>query len=189
MDIVIFLQNHNLFFLVYLFISLGMLVEGLLFALTVMFLISVGIVSPLPAVLSVAIGAVLEQWLLYYVGTRLKNFSKLSVYVNKIAGKLDEHIQKRALHTFLISKFVYGVHKAILIRSGMLRISLNNFWKASLVSTLFWLLVICAFSYYFSAYLVKFAKFSGWVNALPFILIVFFLLLEKFLGKYLKRWL
>lgn len=189
MEVVFFLQNHNLFFLVYIFFAFGMLVEGLLFALTVMFLISVGAVSPLPAVLSVAIGAVMEQWLLYYVGTKLNGYSKLSVWVNKIAGRLDEHIQKRALHTFLISKFVYGVHKAILIRSGMLKISLKNFWKASLVSTLFWLLVICAFSYYFSAYLVKFTKYSGWVNALPFLLIILFLLLEKILGKYLKKWL
>lgn len=189
MDIVNYLQAHHLYFLVYVFFTLGMLVEGLLFALTVMFLITTGAVEPVPAIISVAVGAMLEQWLLYYTGSRLNNFPRLTNWVNRVAERFDEHIKKRTLHTLLISKFIYGVHRAILIRSGMLKLPAKQFFKASVVSTLFWLLVVAASSYYFSAYLLRFSKYWSVLDFLPFGLIVVFLLAERLAGKYLKRWL
>lgn len=189
MDVVNYLQTHHLYFLVYVFFALGMLAEGLLFALTVMFLINIGAVEPLPALISVGVGAMLEQSLFYHLGTRLTNFPRITNWVNRVAQKFDKHIQNRTFHTLLISKFVYGFHRAILIRSGMLKLPVGNFFKASLISTSCWLLIIGALSYYFSAYLIKFAKYSSWVDALPFILIAVFLLIERLAGKYLKRWL
>jgi membrane protein DedA with SNARE-associated domain len=188
-DIVNYLQAHNLYFLVYVFFTLGMLVEGLLFALTVMFLIITGIVQPVPAIASIAIGAMLEQGLFYYVGTRLTNFPRISKWANRIAQRFDNHITKRTVHTLLISKFVYGVHRAILMRSGMLRIPRKQFFRASFLSTVFWLIIIGGLSYFFSAYLVKFAKYYTYVDLLPFALVIGFLLLERLAGRFLKRWL
>lgn len=189
MDVVNYLQTHDFYILVYVFFTLGMLAEGLLFALTVMFFINIGVVEPLPALLSVGVGAMLEQWLFYHVGTRLTNFPRITNWVNQVAQKFDKHIQNRTLHTLLISKFVYCFHRAILIRSGMLKLPRAQFFKASVISTSLWLLVIGALSYYFSVYLIKFAKYSNLVDALPFILIAVFLVIERVAGKYFKRWL
>lgn len=189
MDIVNFLQSHHLFPLVYVFFTLGMLVEGLLFALAVMFLITTKAVDPLPAIVSVAIGAMLEQWLLYHTGARLTNFPRITKWVNKVAERFDEHITQHTLRTLMVSKFIYGVHRAILIRSGMLKIPRQQFFKASLVSTTFWLAVIGFASYYFSSYLLRFSKYWSFFDLLPFGLIIVFLLLERLAGRFLKRWL
>jgi hypothetical protein len=56
MEIFNYLLAHNLDVLVYTFFVLGMLVEGLLFALTVIFLISVGSVPAIPSLLCVLFG-------------------------------------------------------------------------------------------------------------------------------------
>lgn len=190
MEIVQYLQAHSLFFLVYVFFAWGMLVEGLLFALTVMFLVTTNVVEVWPAMISVAVGAMLEQWLLYHTGTRLNGYPRITGWVNRIAQRFDDHIKQRTLRTLIISKFIYGIHRAILIRSGMLQLPRARFLKASLVSTAFWLLVIGVFSYYFSGSLLKLTKYTNWwVNILPIILIAVFLLAEKLVGKYLRRWL
>lgn len=189
MEIVHYLQAHHFQYFVYIFFALGMLVEGLLFALTVMFFITTGVVEPLPAVLSVLLGAMLEQWLFYYAGTRLNNFPRITNWVNRVAARFDEHIQRRILHTLLISKFIYGVHRAILIRSGMLNVPRREFFKASIISASFWLLAIGVSGYFFSSYFLKYARYWSLIDLLPFILIFIFLLAERLAGKYLRRWL
>ncbi len=189
MEIFNYLLAHNLDILVYTFFVLGMLVEGLLFALTVIFLISVGSVPAVPSLLCVLFGAMLEQWLLYYTGKRLANFPRVSLWVNKIAGRFDKHIENRTTHVFVISKFIYGVHRAILIRTGMLNLPMKQFVRASIISVVFWLAVIGLLSYSFSEYLFKFIHYSRFVDVLPFVMIIFFLLVERVAGKYLQRWL
>jgi membrane protein DedA with SNARE-associated domain len=79
----------------------------------------------------------------FWVGLQLRERGGIVTHwARKIAGPFDEHLRERTFHTIFLSKFIYGVHHAILIRAGMLRMRLDKFIKIDFASSVTWIVVV-----------------------------------------------
>lgn len=128
--------------LIYLIIFLGMIIEGEFFLFGGVFLAHQGILH-MPTVLIVAgIGFLLGDFLWYFASkhlfTKIPYFERLS---QKVIGFFDKHIEDRPFFVIFLSKFAYGLHRAIIIRAGQ-KMPLATFARAVIISDTVWFIVV-----------------------------------------------
>src|SRR3989344_3274221 len=132
----------------YVIIFLIMIVEGDIALFTTMFLLSMGLFAPLPLLVAIFGGAMTGD-LCWFIGGRI--FAKIDRwpvrFVNKLASPFDSHIAERPMHTLFISKYVYGIHHAIMFRAGALHDKAQEFFKDDILATLLWMLTIGGLGY------------------------------------------
>jgi len=171
----------------YIVLFFAMFFDANLMIIIGVFVISSGRLNPWAIVGVIISGAYLEQLTWFGVGRLLKKSSLLSRWATKAVGRYDEHLINRSVRSLLLTKFIYGTHRATLLRYGMLDFSFLKFIKSSAVAVIFWLGIVGAFGFAFSlsyfavkTYL-KYAEF-----ALLAILIIFFSA-QYFVSKSLKK--
>lgn len=136
---------------IYEVIFFGMFVEANVTTLGSSVLISYKILNPFFIVCLVIAGAFAEQYALYFLGRGLSRSKFLEYHVNRLVAKYDGHFTHKTFRSLLVSKFIFGLHRAVLIRCGMLKISLKHFTAATLRSTTIWLLFFFILGFIFSA--------------------------------------
>ncbi len=136
-----FLQTHRV--LGYIVVFVAMIFEGDIFLFTAAFLTSQGFFDPINMFVAIITGVLSGDLFWYWVGLRLREQTGLiTTWAKRIAAPFDDHLKQRTAHTIFLSKFIYGVHHAILIRAGMLKIRLNKFIKIDFISTLAWIIIV-----------------------------------------------
>ncbi len=132
----------------YLLVFIGLLFEGEIVLFTAAFLIHQGVFD-LGDMLLVVISAVLlgdTMW--YFGGSYLHiNFPFLNHWLEKLGKPFDDHLKLHSLRTIFVSKFIYGFHRPILLRSGQLQIPFKEFFKADLIASFFWISIIGGLGY------------------------------------------
>lgn len=128
----------------YVAIFLLMTIEGDLFLFTAAFLTHLGFFEPLTMFLTVLSGVTVGDLAWYWLGLRLQSHGGVRIgrWAQKLAAPFDDHLRSRTFHTIFLSKFIYGLHHAILVRAGMLGMKLDRYVKIDFVSNIFWILVI-----------------------------------------------
>lgn len=165
----------------YFLIFFGLLIEGELVLFTAAFLTQQGAFD-LGDMFIVVLGGVFAGDLLwYFVGARLNGTHHFwQERINRFAKPFDRHILTSPLRTIFISKFTYGLHRAILVRSGMLGIAPRDFIKADAASVLIWIGIIGGLGYGASAsflilkHYLRFAEISLFFGLIGFFLILHF---------------
>ncbi len=136
-----FLQTHRE--LGYIVIFVAMIFEGDLFLFSAAFLTHRGFFDPLNMFVTILTGVLTGDLLWYWIGLRLQEREGwVTRWAKKIAEPFDDHLQHRTFHTIFLSKFIYGVHHAILIRAGMLRMGLDRYIKTDFLSSVLWIAVV-----------------------------------------------
>jgi membrane protein DedA with SNARE-associated domain len=162
----------------YLIIFLAMILEGDIFLFTSFFLAHEGAFNVLKLIAIILPGVVLGDLVWYWVGVKIdKTNSKLQLWAERIATPFDSHLISRTFHTIFLSKFTYGLHHAILLRTGMLRYPLRRFIGYDFVSTIIWIIIVGGLGY-FSSYsfslvkhYIKFAEIGLLLGILMFVFV------------------
>ena len=188
MDSSFFQAISQLGILSYVIIFFGLLVEGHASVFIAFFLTKQGALNFWLVFFVVIAGVLAENVLWFWIGATLKRKStRFNYWAEKIARPFDEHIINKTARTLFISKFTYGINRAILVRAGSLGVDFKKLLKGSL-SAAFILVSIIGSAGYFSGASFDFAK--RYIKLGEFTIFVFVALLfvaDHFVSKYFRK--
>lgn len=143
---------------------IGLMFEGDVTLFTVSFLTREGFFDVgdilIVVLLSVFIGDIVWYWLGKNV---IKKFPRIHHLVDRLARPFEKHLIDRPTKTLLLTKFTYGVHHAVLLRSGMLKMDFKQFLKSDILAILIWVAVIGGLGFFSSLsleFLRKYLRFA-----------------------------
>lgn len=104
---------------------------------------------PLHIVVPVICASVLAtDFISYKIGQHgHKFFPRLAAGYGRLTAPMDSRLQRLSLSVYLISKFAYGLHRAVLIRSGMIGIPFRRLFVINLLTSTIWIAVISGAAY------------------------------------------
>jgi membrane protein DedA with SNARE-associated domain len=188
MDIFSYISLHNLDNWVYVVLFFGMFIDANLSILFSVFLFSQSSHAFSAVIfLPVILGGFVEQFALVYLGEKLQKNDRLAGWANKLTSKFDAHLQNNVFRSLLLSKFIIGLHRAVLIRMGMLGIKWKVFAKATLKSTFIWLLTVGILGFIFSESYKALSKYFEYTGFLLLFVFIIFFILEFFISRRLKK--
>lgn len=146
----LFLTHHiaQLGWLVYPLIIATIFFEGEAVIYSVMFLSYQGTLNIYASLASICFSVLMtdaSSYALGYYGT--KTFPRIARFYEKLMSPLDDRLRSMSFVVFLVSKFTYGLHRAVVIRSGMLRVSFKKFMRIDILTSLVWVGTIAGFAY------------------------------------------
>lgn len=178
---------HSLNYWSYFLILVSMFVDANVIIITSVILVCKQVLNPYFTITAILIGGILEQFLWYWAGCRLGRREFIKKWADKFSNKYDKHFVEKTFHILIISKFVYGLHRAALIRSGMLNLNFKKFIKASLPSTFIWLAVMGLVGYFFSASFNILKHYFKYGEFVLLFIIILYVAADFIISKYLKK--
>lgn len=128
----------------------GMIIEGDAVLFTAAFLAHQHYFDWGDVLLVVLSGVFIGDILWYYLGFKLNNsprFTLLRRWLDRISKTLDAQLQQRPLKIIFISKFLYGLHHAVLMRVGNLKLPLNKFLQTDAIAIVLWVTMVGGLGY------------------------------------------
>ena len=187
MDVVNFIQIHNLHAAIYLLLFLFLISDAVLTVFVAMFLLDRGLIAPAPTLSVLVLGVMAEQLLWYGLGRRLGRWQKLMDFLDRPALPFDRHLLDRPLRTLVLSKFIYGLHRAMLVRAGMLKLQFKLYLKIALLCMVIWLTVIGSLGYAFSESYEIVNQYIRYAELVPLGLVSLYFFINWRLSKRLKQ--
>lgn len=132
-------------------VLLGMFLEGDIVVFTASFLTHKNFFHPALIFLTMLFGVIGGNVLWWWLGKNLPKTSLLQRISEKAASSFDAHLQERTLYTIFFSKFVIGIHHAILMRAGALNIDIKKLMRYDLPSSVAWIGIVGGLGYFSSA--------------------------------------
>lgn len=134
--------------LIYLLIAIAIFLEGEAVIFGVMFLAYQGSLNIYTSVAVIIISVLLTDIISYNIGYYGPGiFPRAARFYERIVHPMDSKLHRMSFLTFLISKFTYGFHRAVLIRSGMLRLPFWKFFKINLLTSSIWMITIAVIAF------------------------------------------
>ena len=187
MDLTNLVNSAHFGLAVYAILFFGMFLEANLTTMASAFLITHKILHPGLVVLAVVGGAFSEQYGLYFAGWYLGNRQRLAGYINKHAARYDRHFTEKIFRSLLISKYVYGLHRAVLLRAGMLKVPVGTFTRATLRSTAIWLASFFTLGLIFSASYNTIKHYISYGEISLLIIVIIFFILEYLISRRFRK--
>lgn len=172
----------------YSIVFLGLLVEGdaLLFAAA--FLTHQGFFDLGDMTLIVFSGVLIGDSLWYLLGRKLTTSSNfLLMRLNHIAARFDEHLRTRLLRTIFMSKFAYGIHHAIFMRTGFIGIEWKKLMKIDVSATILWVIAVGGLGYSSGAAFTSAKHYLRIAEISVLIAFILFFALEYFITQRVKE--
>lgn len=170
----------------YLFVFLGMVIEGELVLFTALFLTSIGYFSYQNIGPVLVAGIFTGDFLWFRFGGFLHNhprFSKARAAIERVTRFIDDQIAERPIHTLFISKFIYGFNRTTLARAGASGMSVTQFLEADIMAVVAWLIVLGGAGYALAASLDQLATYLKYTEAALLVGIVGFFVITKIISK------
>lgn len=187
MDVLSFIQIHHLHAAIYLLLFLSLAFDATLTVFAAMLLLGQGVISPAPALAVLVLGVMAEQLLWYGLGRGLGRWQKLMNWLDRPAVVFDKHLLQRPRRTLLLSKFIYGIHRAMLVRAGMLGLDFKLYLKIALLCTAVWLLVLGILGYAFRESYEVLKRYVDYAELVPLGLVALYFFINWRLSKRLKQ--
>ena len=185
-QIFLFLEAHTT--LAYVIIFIAMIFEGDIFLFTAAFLTRQGFFDPLTMFIAVITGALTGDLFWYWLGLRLNEKpSAFTRWAKRVALPFDDHLINRTWHTLFLSKFIYGVHHAILIRAGMLKIKFSRYMEIDFLSTLVWAAVIGGLGFISSASFGFIGHSIRFIEGILLAIVLGFLIISYLISYQVKK--
>lgn len=166
----------------YTLVSLGMIFEGDGMLFTSAFLTAEGFFDISDILIVIFISVLLGDSFWYWVGRKYATrFPRFVNVVNKFAKPFDRHLANNPMRTLLVTKFLYGVHHAVLIRAGMFKMDYKKFIKGDLIAVPIWIAVVGGLGFFSERTLLparhylKFAEISLLFGLIAFFVLEYFL--------------
>ncbi|MEK7161287.1 MAG: hypothetical protein AAB729_01185 [Patescibacteria group bacterium] len=171
----------------YVILFFAMFFDANLMIIIGVFVISSGRLNPWLIAGIIISGAYLEQLAWFGVGRLMKKSSLLSRWATKAVGKYDEHLINRSARSLLLTKFIYGTHRATLLRSGMLDIAFKKFSRSSAVAVVFWLGIVGTFGFAFSLSYFAVKTYLKYAEYGLLAIVIIFFSAQYFVSKSLEK--
>ncbi len=166
-----------------------MIFEGELIIFTAAVLAHQGYLNPLILFPFLFFSTILGDIAWYLLGLKINNHSQTKLYrfFAFIAKPFDEHFKSKLFRSIFISKFTYGLHHAVLVRLGSIKISFKKFLKKDLVATFAWIILISIFGFSAGASLSFFKHWLRYAELGIISAIMLFIITSCFINKILKK--
>lgn len=170
--------------LIYAIIFIFMFIEGDVVLFSAFYLANSGHLNTLALILIGVIGVTFGDICWYKIGEHLE---KRSPFFRKIAAKitktLDKRLQNYPVSTLCITKFTYGIHHAILLRAGAIRIPFKKYLLTMFFAAAFWTTIIGGLAYFSSASIDSFKRYIKYGEVGLLIGIIIFFAIMHLLSK------
>lgn len=151
----------------YVFVFIGMIIEGDVLLFIAAFFTHQGIFDIGDMLVAVLAGTIVGDTLWYVLGFQLNNsFLFLKRWIDRIARPFDKQLRSRPFRTIFISKFIYGIHHALLVRAGSLKLPFKKFALVDLAAIVLWVATVGGLGYVsgssfvFLKHYLRFAEFG-----------------------------
>ncbi len=159
----------------YVIVFIGMMIEGDAILFTASFLTHRGFFDFFDMALVIFSGVLIGDSLWYWFGMWLYRKSPfVHRWLERATKPFDAHLMDRPLRTIFISKFAYGLHHPLLMRTGVLGISYKRFLQFDVVSSLAWVVIVggigffSSVSFFFARRYLRFAEVALLLGLLVF---------------------
>lgn len=172
----------------YFLVFFGMFFEGDILLYTASFVTFQGLVNFHMMLLTTLMGVILGDLTWFWIGQRYKNSKILTNHwINRLAKPFDQQLQQRTFRTILVSKFIYGLHHAILIRAGALNLPKKYFFKIDLISNAIWISIIGLLGYFSSASFSLIKNYLYYAEVAIFAGMIFFFIFWHYISHLVKK--
>ncbi len=169
-------------------IFIGFMLEANTVLFSTMFLaeqhlLELSILIPVALVGSMA-GNVLFYWIGYAASRKPNRYTRITDMISK---PFDHHLKDRTWSTIFLTKFVYGLNCAIIVRAGQLRMPFGRFLFIDAISTLIWLAIVGAVGYGSGSFFSITAQDVKHAEIGLLIALVAFFVIKHLVSTYIKR--
>lgn len=132
---------------------------------------------PVPlAIVSIYIGIVIGDAVLYSVGSLARTHPRLAHYIDHdFTAPFRSWLEKRYALTIFSGHFVPGLRFTTYIASGFFRSPLSTYILMAIVGSLLWETILFSAAFWFGNFTSEWIGFVRWSIALMFLLIPFFI--------------
>ena len=174
--------------LLYTIAAVGLMLEANTILFTIGFLTSQGLFESIIVLPLALIASVIGNIFWYYYGVLWGNhWNPYSKVMAKLASPFDAQIQKSLVYTIALTKFVYALNCAIVIRAGTLRLPFLRFLLADIITAVIWIAVVWPFGYFSGNLASVTASRFHYVEVGLLLAVLLFLLVKHYLAKRLKE--
>ncbi len=177
--------------LAYMFIFLGVIVEGELVMIFAGILAQLGALN-LPLVIVVGfLGAICKTILGYRIGVLFnKRFAhnRFFMYLERRVYHLFPKFKENPFWSIFISKFIYGVNHFVLLLSGYMKIDFKTYFKAEFYSSMIWIPEMFLLGYFFSFAALGITKEIQHFSVIILLFILGFIFFEKLVAFLYEVW-
>jgi membrane protein DedA with SNARE-associated domain len=172
---------------IYLLIFLGLMIEGEGVLFAAFYLVHQEKLD-LPVLLMVAVSGVIAGDNLWFLSGRLvRRVPLLGKILKKVPAAIDEFIRTRAALTIIVSKFLYGFHRPILLYLHGAGVKYPDFLKGDVPAALLWVGVMSTAGYFFSSSLVLIREnFKYWQLGFAAVIITFIVIYKLVSGLVMR---
>lgn len=168
----------------YAIIFFGMMIEGDALLFMAALLTHQGFFDIGDMAFFVFFGVLIGDTLWYLLGVWFTgSIPVVNAWVTRLARPFDHRLHKRSVRTIFISKFMYGLHRSILIRAGSAGVPLKTFIKADLLAATLWILIIGGLGYLSSASLSLFKHYIRFTEVAILLALIIFLAFDYFFSR------
>lgn len=177
-----FVEAHR--FIGYVILFAGMLLEGETILIGAGILVHLRAFDPLDTFFIALAGSFIGDFLWYYLGTFLfyrYSESKIINYAKRNILRIFPNFEYKPFWSIVISKFIYGANRSMLMLCGFSKVKLSLFAKAEVLASPVWIAISLTLGYilsYAALNITHRLKFFGIIVALA---IVIFLAIEHFI--------
>jgi len=171
----------------YLAALLGMVFEGDTALFIIAFLTSQGFFDFLTIFLVVFWGTFFGDLLWYWFGLNIKDGTLIKKWADRIASPFDDHLVKRNFRILFISKFTYGIHHALLVRAGILKMNFKTIARNVFISTIFWVPIIGSIGYFSGTSAPLFKKYLKYTEVILLVFVLLFIFLQHYVSRCSKK--
>lgn len=139
--------------LIYLFLFIGLLVEGEFVLIATGILLHIGALNFYFTLYFICLGLFCKTTLGYYLGRLIHskwNHTKLLKYIEKRVLAVMPHFKRKPFWSIFISKFILGVNNIVIIFAGYQKINFEKYVKAEFTSTIVWAPALVSLGFFFS---------------------------------------
>ncbi len=155
-NVLLFIQNHLPFLIEYryLFIFIGVSIEGINSTILAGFLASVGSISFWPAFLICVAGEIVNASLWYTVGyfagaKPIDKWGRKDEKSRKIIEKVDEYFKKYSGRAIVFAKLTWSLTIATMITAGSLKYDFKRFTLYNFLGSVGWVGIIFTMGFFF----------------------------------------
>jgi membrane protein DedA with SNARE-associated domain len=161
--------------LIYIVMFAAMFLEGDVALLVLGVLVHMGVLPLLGAFLAGYLGGFTSDSVWFYIGRHIQSKNhKLIHWIQRVTHRPNVHIRKHQFKSLLFTKFMYGVlgiHRAVLIRTGMNLMPIKKFIFLNGIADVIWAGVLIATGYFAGESIDKFGHVAKVVQIVVFTLL------------------
>lgn len=174
--------------LLYTLAVVGLVFEANTLLFTIGFLTAQGLFAK-SIIIPLAFSASVLGNVWWYVFGRLwgNHWNPYSTVMTKLASPFDEQIQNKTFYAMALTKFVYALNCAAIIRAGALRIPFRRFLVADIATSVIWMATVWPLGYFSGSILSVTALHLRYVELALLLALLVFLFGKHFLAVVLKR--